>query len=195
MPYKFINEKMPYIKIIEYDEASGELKNIYDSLKQNRGKLAQVHKIQSLNPESITAHMDLYMTVMFGQSPIKRAQREMIAVVVSAANNCEYCQLHHAEALNHYWKDDVKVNQLRKDYKMVSMSEIDLQLCKLAEKLTISPSDVDEQKDIQPLKDLGLSDRAVLDTTLVISYFNFVNRMVLGLGIETDDQEVQGYKY
>ena len=37
-----------------------------------------------------------------------------IAVVVLASNNCGYFQLQHGEALNHYWKDDVKIKQLRK---------------------------------------------------------------------------------
>lgn len=154
-----------------------------------------VHKIQSLNPESITAHMDLYMTTMFGKSPLKRAQREMIAVVVSATNNCDYCQLHHAEALNHYWKNSERVEHLRKNYLTINLPDVDLQLCKLAEKLTKAPNNVEEHRDIQPLKDLGLSDRAILDATLIISYFNFVNRMVLGLGVETDAEEVKGYKY
>lgn len=186
---------MPFIDVTEPVNATGKLRDIYDQLIQSRGKLAMVHKIQSLNPESITAHMDLYMATMFGKSPLKRAQREMMAVVVSAANNCSYCQLHHAEALNHYWKNSEKVDQLRKDYSATGLSGVDLQLCKLAEKLTKTPDTMDDQRDIQPLKKLGLSDRAILDATLVISYFNFVNRMVLGLGVETDAEEVKGYKY
>jgi uncharacterized peroxidase-related enzyme len=186
---------MPFIEVIEPEQATGSLKEIYEGLINSRGKLALVHKIQSLNPESITAHMDLYMKVMFGKSPLKRAQREMIAVIVSAANQCEYCQLHHGEALNHYWKDEEKVNVLRKDYHKVGLSDINFQLCRIAEKLTLKPHSLDEKTDIQPLKKIGLSDRAILDTTLVISYFNFVNRMVLGLGVETDPEEMKGYHY
>lgn len=186
---------MPFIEIIEPEDAAGSLKEIYDNLIESRGKLAMVHKIQSQNPESITAHMDLYMRVMFGKSPLKRAQREMMAVVVSAANKCEYCQLHHGEALNHYWNDDIKIEQLRKDYNKLELSGTDLELCRLAEKLTLKPHKMDKTKDIKPLKKLGLSDRAILDATLVISYFNFVNRMVLGLGAETDPKEMKGYKY
>jgi uncharacterized peroxidase-related enzyme len=138
--------------------------------------------------------MDLYMAVMFGKSPLKRAQREMIAVIVSAANECEYCQLHHGEALNHYWKDEEKVQQLRKDFTQLELSEIDLNLCAFAKKLTLEPG-LSKEADIQTLKNLGLSDRAILDAALVISYFNFVNRMVLRLGVETDEEEVGGYKY
>ena len=185
---------MPFIDVIEPEEATGSLKEIYENLQKSRGKIAEVHKIQSLNPESIVTHMDLYMGIMFGKSPLKRAQREMIAVVVSAANNCEYCQLHHIEALNHYWKDDKKVELLRTDFTSIDLSDTDTLLCELAQKLTLNPSSIDEST-IEKLKSSGVNDRAVLDATLVISYFNFVNRMVLGLGVAPDEDEIGGYNY
>jgi hypothetical protein len=47
-------------------------------------------KIHSLSPRSMTAHRTLYRTLMFGPSPLKRYQREMIGVVVSALNDCHY---------------------------------------------------------------------------------------------------------
>lgn len=55
-----------------------------------RGKLAEVHKIQSLNSATFVLQMDLYMAIMYAKSPLNRAQREMMAVVVSAANYCDY---------------------------------------------------------------------------------------------------------
>jgi len=186
---------MAFIDIIEPENATGTLKEIYEELKKKRGKLAQIHKIQSLNPETITAHMELYLSVMFSQSPLSRAQREMMAVVVSATNNCEYCQRHHGQALRHYWKDQERIEQLREDYNNLDLDNVDTQLCQLAHVLTKHPDKIDEAKFLQPLKDTGLSDRAILDAVLVISYFNFVNRMVLGLGVETNEEEMQGYKY
>ena len=186
---------MAYINIIEPENASGALRSIYEELERKRGKLAQIHKIQSLNPDTITTHMDLYMSIMFSKSPLSRAQREMMAVVVSAQNGCGYCIGHHGEALNHYWKDADKVARLARDFTLVELENVDVHLCKLAKVLTISPQKVEEKKDITPLKKDGLSDRAILDAVLVISYFNFVNRIVLGLGVETDEEEVRGYKY
>jgi len=86
---------MANIKVISYEEATGKLKDIYDGLIEKRGKLADVHTILSLNPDTIIAHLELYSSIMFSHSPLTRAQREMIAVVVSAANGCSYCQQHH----------------------------------------------------------------------------------------------------
>lgn len=185
---------MPFIKVIEHSEAEGDLKTIYDDLVAKRGKLAEVHKIQSLNPDSIVKHMDLYMTIMFSKSPLSRAQREMIAVVVSVANNCEYCQTHHAQALNHYWKDETKIAQLKRDFSKLGLSGIDNNLCELAWQLTRLPS-LPTEVLINKLKSLGLEDRGILDANLVISYFNFVNRMVLGLGVHLETDSGEGYKY
>lgn len=185
---------MAFIEVIQEQEAEGKLKEIYDELISKRGKIAEVHKIQSLNPESIVNHMDLYMTVMFGKSPLKRVQREMIAVVVSKANNCEYCQIHHVEAVNHYWKDDEKTKQLRQDYTKLELTPKDKLLCNYAWELTKNPGNETELSYIKPLKDEGLSDRGILDATLVIAYFNFVNRIVLSLGV-CIEENAGGYKY
>ncbi|MDX1636610.1 MAG: peroxidase-related enzyme [Balneolaceae bacterium] len=186
---------MAFIEVIGPEEASGSLKEIYRELEKQRGKLARIHTIQSLHPESITAHMDLYMQIMFGKSPLSRARREMMAVVVSATNGCEYCRLHHGEALNHYWKDQDRVAQLAENYRELELDKDDLLLCRLAEKLTASPGKISEEQDIESLKEAGLTDRGILDGVLVVSYFNFVNRIVLGLGVETDEEEMSGYTY
>lgn len=186
---------MARIQIKSYNEATGRLKEIYDDLIGKRGKLAGVHRIQSLRPESIVYHMDLYMEIMFSRSRLSRAEREMMAVVVSAANRCEYCQVHHAEALNHYWKDEQKVLLLRKDYKKVELSERERLLCRFAFNMSTDPGDAKDNDVTVPLRDAGLDDSAILDATLVVAYFNFVNRIVLALDVPLEDDSGKGYKY
>lgn len=183
---------MAKIKVIQHEEATGRLKEIYDDLVNKRGKLAEVHKIQSLRPESIVKHMELYLEIMFSKSELSRAEREMIAVVVSAANNCEYCQVHHAEALKNYWKDELRVNHIRGNYTLANLSERETALCNYAQNLTKFPGKDNEL--VAQLKAVSLSDEAILDAALVIGYFNFVNRIVLGLGVHLEDQP-DGYKY
>ncbi|MFW5756402.1 MAG: peroxidase-related enzyme [Tangfeifania sp.] len=186
---------MNRIKVIQPEEATGRLKEIYDDLVKKRGKLADVHKIQSLRPESIVAHMDLYMEIMFTKSELSRAEREMMAVVVSAANGCEYCQMHHAQALNHYWKDDEKINLLRTDFETADLTKRELVLCSFANLLTVHPEAYKNEKYLAPVKKIGITDNGILDATLVVAYFNFVNRIVLALGLETDEEEISGYSY
>lgn len=186
---------MALIDVIEYESAEGRLKEIYDDLIKKRGKLADVHTIQSLNPKTIVSHMDLYLDVMFGTSPLSRPQREMIAVIVSIANSCMYCKKHHAEALLHYWKDQSKIDAVVADFGTSFLSEPDKLLCGYAQQLTQSPGRFPNEKITSQMKESGLSDRAILDATLVIAYFNFVNRMVLGLGVNIEKDQGKGYNY
>ncbi len=186
---------MPRIPVIEYEEASGRLLEIYKEITKKRGKLAKIHKIQSLRPESIIKHIDLYLEIMFTKSDLSRAEREMMAVVVSLSNGCKYCINHHAEALSHYWKDSGKVNVLISGYGQAELNSRQRALCRFADKLSIRPSDFEEDHETNRLKEAGLTDGGVLDATLVVAYFNFVNRIVLALGVEPDEDEMKGYKY
>ena len=190
-----VKKQKTRIRVIEPKEATGRLKEIYDDIVKKRGKLADVHKIQSLRPESIAKHMDLYMEIMFSGSELSRAEREMMAVVVSVSNGCEYCRAHHTEALNHYWKDNEKINRLISDFEQAGLDEKEKALCNFAKTLTLFPEKFKDAEIIDHLKAVGFTDSAILDATLVIAYFNFVNRIVLALGLETNVDESMGFKY
>ena len=119
----------------------------------------------------------------------------MIAVVVSMANNCEYCINHHGEALNHFWKNDSRLKSFIKDFKNADLSDADLALCEYARDLTSNPSSINKDKHIAQLNKHGIEERALLDAALVIAYFNFVNRLVLGLGVQLEEEGGEGYNY
>jgi uncharacterized peroxidase-related enzyme len=190
-----VKEYMSKIRVIEPQEATGRLKEIYDLIISKRGKLAEMHKIQSLRPESILHHMDLYMEIMYSKSELTRANREMMAVVVSSANACEYCQTHHAEALLHYWKDAERVRLLRENYHETPLNKLERVLCEFAHHLTQYPESFASQRGVEPLKEAGFSDEAILDAALVVGYFNFVNRLVLSLGVPLETDHGKGYNY
>lgn len=81
---------MSYIKTIAEDKADGKLKEVYESIAGKGRKMAHVLKVQSLNPEALKSHYQFYRSIMFGNSHLTRAQREMIATVVSVENKCHY---------------------------------------------------------------------------------------------------------
>ncbi len=185
---------MPWVKQIGEDKAEGKLKEIYTDLTKNRGKVSNIMKVHSLDPETMKNHLDMYMSIMFNNSSLEREERELIAVVVSALNNCSYCIHHHAEALNHYWKDDAKINALVTDHKSIDFPIRTLAILNYAEKLTLTPGMVNEY-DVQNLRIHDIKDEDILNINLVVSYFNFVNRIANGLGVEFSEEEVKGYKY
>ena len=121
------------------------------------------------------------------------AWRQPAAVAVSRANGCEYCIHHHGEALNQYWKNDHKIRKLIEDPESIELPERALRMFHYAVKLTKSPDGV-SGVDIDALHHAGLADQDILNLNLIVGYFNFVNRIALGLGVEFTSEEGQGYK-
>ena len=171
---------MSWIDEIEVSEADGRLAEIYKELVEKRGKISNILKVHSLNPDAMSDHLRLYMTLMFGKSGLSRAEREAIGVVVSAENDCAYCVSHHTVALRHFIDDEETLGML---------ASAD---GRHAHKLTSAPEAMTES-DLGELRAVGLDDRDILDLTLITAYFNFVNRLVLGLGVEYTDEEAAGY--
>jgi len=186
---------MSRIKVIDPGEATGKLKEIYDELIKSRGKIADVHMVQSLRPESLKTHMALYMDIMYSRSELSRAERELIGTIVSMANGCKYCTKHHAAALNHYWKDNSKIEKLIKGNYTEILSPLEIALSEFSRHLTINPEQHESNDFTQKLKNLGLSDAAILDVVLITAYFNFVNRIVLSLGVKLEADNGTGYNY
>ncbi len=81
---------MAWMEMIEPDKATGALKAEYDQAIRRAGRLFNIVKVQSLNPGTLHASMGLYLATMYAPSGLSRAEREMLATVVSAINRCFY---------------------------------------------------------------------------------------------------------
>ena len=81
---------MAHIRYIPPDEAGPALSPLYRRYGDGEGNLDNILRVHSLNPPSLKHHYDLYRHLMTGPSPLSRLQREMIAVAVSADNDCFY---------------------------------------------------------------------------------------------------------
>jgi uncharacterized peroxidase-related enzyme len=183
---------MSWINEIEVSDADGKLAAMYAELIKKRGKVSNILKVHSLNPDAMEGHLDLYMTLMFGKSGLSRLEREAIAVVVSAANDCAYCVNHHAEALRRYIKDDETLDLLSTADGLETLEPRLSNIVRHAEKLSSAPGAMTES-DLGELRAVDLSDKDILDLTLIVSYFNFVNRIAVGLGVDFSADEMSGY--
>ena len=82
---------MSWIDMVNEDKAEGKLKEVYNKITgRGNSKVAHILKVHSLNPQVLEDHLNLYKTIMFAGSNISRKQREMVATVVSAINDCYY---------------------------------------------------------------------------------------------------------
>ncbi len=183
-----------WIKTVEESEAQGELSETYGAVKGSRGGVSNVMKAHSLDPKAMRLHLQLYLHLMYGKSSITRAQREMIAVLVSHLNDCSYCVTHHVEALQAHAKSPGLLKSLQEDFSNAPVSNRDRVMLEYVAKLTRQPGLVDEM-DVRRMKEEGFSDEEILPINLITSYFNFVNRIVAGLGTPLEEAKERVYKY
>ncbi len=81
---------MAWITTIPEASADGELREAYHTVRAARGEVANIYQVHSVHPQVMTAHLELYRELMFGRSEVTRAEREAIALAVSATNGCRY---------------------------------------------------------------------------------------------------------
>ncbi len=81
---------MPWIRTVPYKEATGLLRQEYDTAIERAGRIYNILSLQSLRPRALRASIRLYTELMHAPSGLTRAQREAIAVVVSKAQGCHY---------------------------------------------------------------------------------------------------------
>ena len=91
----------------------------------------------------------------------------------------------HGEDLRAEVKNDELVEAVRDDYSTADFSPADRALCDYAARLTISPATV-TQDDIRGLRQHGFTDRQIHDAAQVTAYFNYINRIADGLGVDLE---------
>jgi len=180
---------MSWIKTIDYDDAEGPLKRIYKRVKGPDNNVDNVLKIHSLRPHTLVGHMALYKSVIHNKSnTLPKWYLETLGIYVSQLNHCNYCVEHHAAGLRRLLKNDDKyhsiyhciVNDVAENY----FDGRYLEGLQHAKKLTLTHHLINEA-DIDKMRNIGFSDGEILEVNQLVSYFNYVNRTVVGLGVNT----------
>jgi uncharacterized peroxidase-related enzyme len=177
---------MAHIETIAPDAATGELAELFRRVANKDGTVDHVMSVHSLNPASLRVHFEMYAAAMHHDSPLSRAERELVAVVTSRLNGCRYCLRHHLAQLKGLWPEDR--HQTADDVstgRVGRLSDREAALIAYATKLTTNPHGM-EGADVARLREAGLDDRAILDLAQVVGYFAYVNRIVQGLGVDLE---------
>ncbi len=180
---------MSWIRIIGPADAEGALHELYARLAGPDGRIDNVLQIHSLRPHTLEAHMALYKNVLHHHgNQLPKWLLETIGIYVSLLNGCSYCVEHHFAGLRRLLKDEARANAIRSALETNVFGEIfdrrESAALSYARDLTSAPARL-EVNAIKEMRDAGLSDGEILEINQVASYFAYVNRTVLGLGVTT----------
>ncbi len=180
---------MSWIDIVSKEQAAGRLRELYERVAGPDGTVDNVLQIHSLRPHTLEGHMALYKSVLHHSgNKLPKWLLETIGVYVSLLNGCTYCVEHHFAGLSKLLKDDERLRQIRHALKTENFEDTFEQreqaILDYARQLTKSPGAVRENV-IERMRTGGLDDGVILEVNQVVSYFAYVNRTVLGLGVTT----------
>jgi uncharacterized peroxidase-related enzyme len=181
---------MSWIETIGTAAATGPLGEIYARVAGPGRRIDNVLQIHSLRPHTLEAHMTLYKNVLHHRgNSLPVWLLETIGIYVSLLNGCAYCVEHHGAGLRRLLQDEARASAIRAALDAGDFGETfdrrEIAILEYVRALTRAPASLTESA-IEEMRRTGLSDGEILEVNQVASYFAYVNRVVLGLGVTTD---------
>jgi uncharacterized peroxidase-related enzyme len=174
-------EPICWLDIPDADEVPDEVRALWSKPLEKLGFVPNVLRAYAIRPRHLQLWNDFYDELMRGDSGLTKAQREMIAVVVSTTNRCHYCIVSHSAALRKLTGDPLLVEQVQTNHAYARLEAKEQAMLDYAVKLTERSSTCTEA-DVDVLREAGWSDEEIMDITEVAAMFNFTNRLASGLG-------------
>jgi uncharacterized peroxidase-related enzyme len=173
--------RLARLHVPDEDEAPPEVKELWEAPLERLGFVPNVLRIFALRPGHLVRWWAYYDELMRGESGLTKAQREMIAVVVSATNRCHYCIVSHSAALRKLTGDPALVDRLATGAKYAELELKEHAMLDFAVKLT-EASHLATDEDVEALRQAGWNDEEIMDIAQTAAMFNFTNRLASGLG-------------
>ena len=176
-----------WFPVPEESELPSDLRGLFAKARERLGFVPNVFRVYSFRPERLSAWFAHYRQLHQPSEGLSAADREMIAVVVSAANGCLYCLVAHGAALREELGDPVLGERVSYDWRRAELDPRRRAICAYAEKLTRSPREL-TRADLQSLLDAGLTLEEAWDVAEIGAMYNLTNRMAMATNMLPNEQ-------
>jgi len=178
-------------------DADDKLSEALALARTPHGTVDNVMRVHSHRPNTMRGHVALYRAALHDDdNTLPEWLQETVSSYVSILNQCPYSLANHWTNARHLIGNDKRADDIEKALHNDSPENVftgaELALMQYARKLTLTPGDMIES-DVVLLKECGLSDGEILEANQIIAYFNYVNRLLNGLGVTTDGDTVGYY--
>ncbi|HEY9624549.1 MAG TPA: peroxidase-related enzyme [Crinalium sp.] len=166
---------------------------VRDIFQAQRDRYGFVHPYfvgYSLNPDHLLRWFSYYDALQHGKSELSHREREIIAVVVSATNHCESCVLTHQAQLRDVTGDAPFAESVAQNHRTAHLTERERALAEFAVKVTELSNELSPD-DLAPLREVGLSDEAILEAGEIAAQFSLSNRLSKAFGWKVKREQYQ----
>jgi uncharacterized peroxidase-related enzyme len=172
------SETGSWFPVPDEDQLPAGLKGLFAKARERIGFVPNVFRVYAFRPERLSAWFNYFRQLHEPTDGLGAADREMVAVVVSAANGCLYCLIAHGAALREELGDAVLGERISYDWRRAGLDPRRTAICAYAEKVTLAPREL-TRDDLQSLLDVGLSAEEAWDVAELASMYNLTNRMAM----------------
>jgi uncharacterized peroxidase-related enzyme len=176
-----------WFPVPEEAQLPSDLRGLFAKARERLGFVPNVFRVYAFRPERLSAWFAHYRQLHQPTDHLSAADREMIAVVVSAANGCLYCLVAHGAALRDELDDPVLGERVSYDWRRAGLDARRSEICAYAEKLTLNPREV-TRADLQGLLDVGLTLEEAWDVAELSAMYNLTNRMAMATNMLPNPQ-------
>ncbi|PIE20659.1 MAG: alkylhydroperoxidase [Neptuniibacter caesariensis] len=175
------------LPIPEHGQLSPEFQNYFSVCEEKLGLVPNVLKAYSHNPAQLDVFSRMYNELMHGDSKLSALEKEMIAVAVSAANGCYYCQVAHGTTVRKLSGDPMLGELLVMNYRVAELSDRHRAMLDFAVKLTEASHSILET-DRQALRDKGFSEQEIWDIANIAGFYNMTNRVASAVDMQPNPE-------
>jgi uncharacterized peroxidase-related enzyme len=175
------------LRVPKRAQLDADLRKYFAVCDEKIGFLPNVLAAYSFDQAKLRAFIGIYNDLMLADSPLSKLEREMIAVVVSSANRCYYCQVAHGQAVRELSGDPALGELLVMNYRAAKLPRRQRAMLDFAHKLTVASYEIVEA-DRARLRKAGLSEREIWDIAAVASFFNMTNRLASAIDMMPNEE-------
>lgn len=162
--------------VVELSQLPEDLRDRIEPVAERTGFVPNVFVGMTHRPDELRAFMDYHDALMERDSGLTKAEREMIVVATSAANDCLYCVIAHGAILRIRARDSEISDRIATNWRTAPVTERQRVMLDFAVKLARAPEEVSTH-DFVTLHDAGFSDDDIWDIGSITALFALSNRI------------------
>lgn len=154
----------------------GDIRERIETVQAKAGFIPNVFITLAHRPDEFRAFFAYHDALMLREGELSKAEKEMIVVATSAANQCHYCVVAHGAILRVYSKDPLLADQVAVNYRKAPLTERQRAMLDFAVKVATASHLIDNA-DYDRLRPFGFDDEAIWDIGAIAALFALSNRM------------------
>jgi len=168
-------------------ELPADIRNRIEAVQEKSGFIPNVFLVLAHRPEEFRAFFAYHDALMSRAGNLSRADKEMIVVASSSANDCSYCVVAHGAILRVVSESSRISEQLIANYRVAPVTERQRVMLRFAVKLARTPERI-EAADLNQLEELGYTDEDIWDIGAIVAFFALSNRMAHLTAMKPNDE-------